>query len=144
MSLCPSLPGPRCTREDSCVSSPCANGGSCSPGNGGKYTCNCPKGYQGHRCLNDTNECAISPGLCSNRGECVNTPGSYHCVCPMGYTGRHCETPYVPCSPSPCVNGGTCRQTSDTSYWCHCLPGEQRPMSTPPPPSPRTGQEAEM
>ncbi|KAG7266746.1 hypothetical protein CRUP_025065 [Coryphaenoides rupestris] len=57
-----------------------------------------------------------------NRGECVNTPGSYSCSCGPGFTGVHCETLYIPCSPSPCLNGGTCRQTSETTYSCHCLP----------------------
>uniref|UniRef100_A0A667XG01 EGF-like domain-containing protein n=1 Tax=Myripristis murdjan TaxID=586833 RepID=A0A667XG01_9TELE len=115
--------GPRCEREDSCLSSPCANGGTCSSLPGGRYTCSCPSGYTGQNCLNDTDECATAPSLCQNEGVCVNTPGSYKCNCASGYTGRHCETPYVPCSPSPCLNGGTCRPTSETSYLCHCLPG---------------------
>uniref|UniRef100_A0A8B9JGT4 EGF-like domain-containing protein n=1 Tax=Astyanax mexicanus TaxID=7994 RepID=A0A8B9JGT4_ASTMX len=119
------LSGMKCDREDSCVSSPCANGGICTALPAGKFSCTCPPGYQGDRCLNDTDECAVTPAVCQNGGQCVNVPGSYQCSCAPGFTGRNCESPYVPCSPSPCLNGGTCRQTSDTTYWCHCLPGKR-------------------
>lgn len=149
------ISGPRCEYEDSCLSSPCANAGTCSSLSGGRYTCSCPPGYTGPRCFNDTNECAAIPSICQNEGECVNTPGSYkwvfynvkyvtvfsvktnwnemydmdcqsqRCVCGPGFTGRHCENSYIPCSPSPCLNGGTCHQNSETSYSCHCLPGRR-------------------
>lgn len=72
--------GPRCENEDICLSSPCANGGICSSLSGGSYTCSCPPGYMGSRCLNDTNECAAIPSICQNEGVCINTLGSYKWV----------------------------------------------------------------
>ena len=44
-------------------------------------------------------------------------------MCPAGYTGKNCESKYVPCSPSPCQNGGTCRSTGLT-YECKCPEGK--------------------
>jgi hypothetical protein len=72
-----SWPGARCEREDSCVSGPCSNGGTCSSPAAGRYVCSCPPGYSGPTCLNDTDECAAAPAPCHNKGVCVNTPGSY-------------------------------------------------------------------
>uniref|UniRef100_A0A672LG93 Neurogenic locus notch homolog protein 2-like n=1 Tax=Sinocyclocheilus grahami TaxID=75366 RepID=A0A672LG93_SINGR len=115
--------GQHCEQEDTCLSSPCANGGICHALPNREFSCNCPPGYHGPHCLNDTDECAFSSSLCKNEGVCLNIPGSYRCNCQPSFTGLHCETDYVPCFPSPCLNGGTCRQMTDTTYICHCLPG---------------------
>uniref|UniRef100_A0A182PDM4 EGF-like domain-containing protein n=1 Tax=Anopheles epiroticus TaxID=199890 RepID=A0A182PDM4_9DIPT len=45
------------------------------------------------------------------------------CMCEPGYTGKNCESGYIPCSPSPCQNGGTCKQSTKYSYECKCPPG---------------------
>lgn len=118
-----SVLGTRCELVDSCVSSPCSNSGTCTSLPDGKFSCTCLSGYDGYLCQNDVDECAQDPSLCRNGGMCMNVPGSYRCNCAAGFTGSKCEKLYIPCSPSPCMNGGTCRPTSDTSYWCHCLPG---------------------
>lgn len=115
--------GQHCEQEDPCLSRPCANGGICTALPDREFSCTCPPGYHGPRCLNDTDECAFSPSLCKNEGMCLNTPGSYRCNCQPGFTGLHCEMYYVPCFPSHCLNGGTCQQMTDTTYICHCLPG---------------------
>lgn len=117
------LPGPDCSLPDPCLSSPCAHGARCSVGSDGRFVCSCPPGYQGRSCRSDVDECRAG-GSCHHGGTCLNTPGSFRCQCPLGYTGLLCENPTVPCAPSPCRNGGTCRQSSDTTYDCACLPGE--------------------
>uniref|UniRef100_A0A8C5ILB4 Neurogenic locus notch homolog protein 2 n=1 Tax=Junco hyemalis TaxID=40217 RepID=A0A8C5ILB4_JUNHY len=118
----PGFTGKECQWIDACTSQPCANGSTCTV-SGNKFSCTCLAGYTGQRCETDVNECATTPGLCQHGGTCVNLPGSHRCQCRPGYTGPRCESLYVPCSPSPCLNGGTCHQTSDFTFECNCLPG---------------------
>ena len=47
----------------------------------------------------------------------------YRCNCNTGYTGQNCESQYVPCSPSPCQNGGSCKAIDKLNYECRCPPG---------------------
>lgn len=133
MSSCPTRPcsqtrppspptGQDCSLADACANNPCANGARCTNWNS-RYNCTCPPGYQGRNCRMDVDECR-APGVCRHGGTCFNTPGSFRCQCPAGFTGHLCESVYMPCAPSQCLNGGTCRQTGELSYECACLPGE--------------------
>lgn len=115
--------GKTCQQADPCASNPCANGGRCSAFDS-HFICTCPPSFHGPTCRLDVNECAMTPSPCQNSGVCINEVGSYRCRCPLEYAGTHCERPFQPCQPSPCVNGGTCTQTSDTGYACTCLPGK--------------------
>jgi len=45
------------------------------------------------------------------------------CVCEPGWTGQRCESVYLPCSPSPCLNGGSCVVNGSHSYRCLCVSG---------------------
>lgn len=47
-------------------------------------------------------------------------------MCPSGYTGKNCESKYIPCSPSPCQNGGTCKTSTGLTYECKCREGKSR------------------
>uniref|UniRef100_A0A1A9V0K0 EGF-like domain-containing protein n=1 Tax=Glossina austeni TaxID=7395 RepID=A0A1A9V0K0_GLOAU len=111
--------GEHCETQNICATSPCHNGGTCTSIAGGtSYKCICPKGFKGHKCMDDVEECKQNP--CKHGGTCLNTHGSYQCMCPGGYTGKNCESKYVPCSPSPCQNGGTCRPSTGLTYECKC------------------------
>ena len=46
------------------------------------------------------------------------------CSCSPEWAGPNCEQEYVPCSPSPCHNGGSCIATGPVSYRCKCVNGE--------------------
>lgn len=118
--------GKLCQWTDACLSHPCANGSTCTS-TANQFSCKCPAGITGQKCETDINECADVPARCQHGGTCLNLPGSYQCQCPQGFTGQHCDSPYVPCAPSPCVNGGTCRQTGDFTFECNCLPGKELP-----------------
>ncbi|KAE8740259.1 hypothetical protein FOCC_FOCC014220, partial [Frankliniella occidentalis] len=54
-------------------------------------------------------------------------PRLRRCMCDPGYTGKDCESAYIPCSPSPCQNGGTCKQLDSLSYVCACPKGFRGP-----------------
>ncbi|XP_054524607.1 notch homolog 2 N-terminal-like protein A isoform X2 [Pan troglodytes] len=112
--------GKECQWTDACLSHPCANGSTCTTV-ANQFSCKCLTGFTGQKCETDVNECDI-PGHCQDGGTCLNLPGSYQCQCPQGFTGQYCDSLYVPCAPSPCVNGGTCRQTGDFTFECSCLP----------------------
>ena len=98
-----------------CDSSPCANGGSCTPGMMGPfdYTCQCAAGYTGPRCGVNIDDCQSA--VCPNNSICMDGVNSYECICypnleldaggrcvstlPMGNQGKsvewQCETVLV-------------------------------------------------
>lgn len=78
------------TNVTQCGNITCYNKAACSPD--GK-ACQCSRGYKGHNCQDDFNECEQgSP--CYHRGFCENTFGSWKCYCLQGWANgvtNHCE-----------------------------------------------------
>ncbi|KAK3739922.1 hypothetical protein QZH41_004933 [Actinostola sp. cb2023] len=72
-----------------CVSSPCANGGSCKDQVNG-YKCACVTGFEGKNCEININECVSSP--CANGGSCEDQVNGYKCACVTLFEGKNCET----------------------------------------------------
>ncbi|UXI16037.1 dnaJ subfamily A member 1 [Sarcoptes scabiei] len=62
----------------------CLNGGQCTEPN----KCSCRKGYYGHRCEEDIDECAMSLHQCPKNSRCINKPGWYHCECQQGFEDK--------------------------------------------------------
>ena len=114
-----------------CDSNPCLYGGVCSINNS-MFICQCPIGFTGQNCEINANECTSNP--CNNSGVCTDGFGSYICSCLDGFTGRNCdikcpeghigercETDLNYCTPSSCLNGGTCMELAN-NYTCLCPP----------------------
>jgi Notch-like protein len=101
--------------------SPCMNGGTCTAGVTGAYSCKCLNGYFGVQCETPT---ACSPNPCDHDGICDMVDGEVVCYCPAGTIGSTCQWMLpdflVPdCRFVPCENGGTCNLV-DTTFQCSC------------------------
>ena len=59
---------------------------------------------------------------CSNQGICIlNLLQQYICQCNQFRTGSACQSDTRPCSSGPCLNGGICTDTNNsTSFECTC------------------------
>ena len=72
---------PSITEVDTCVSSPCRNGGTCV-NTKESYRCNCKRGFQGQNCEIEINECLSSP--CYGESTCVNKVFRYEVQATFG------------------------------------------------------------
>ncbi|XP_041374416.1 uncharacterized protein LOC121387383 isoform X2 [Gigantopelta aegis] len=83
--------------EDSCISNPCFNGGTCIA-DMARYTCRCPAHYFGKRC---ERKIAVYPCLsnpCQNGGTCSVSGDSFTCQCTSENVGNRCQYKKGPCS----------------------------------------------
>ncbi|XP_068931510.1 protein jagged-1 [Petaurus breviceps papuanus] len=98
----------------------CGPHGKCRSQSGGKFTCECNKGFTGTYCHENINDCESNP--CKNGGTCIDGVNSYKCICGDGWEGTYCETNINDCSKNPCHNGGTCRDLVN-DFYCECKNG---------------------
>lgn len=93
------------------------------------FICSCPNGYsRDDLCSSEMNECDPSP--CYFAADCTDLVGDYRCECPRGTYDKNCSSVCAsrescdPCSPNPCLYGGTCvrPQQDFTSYMCESCP----------------------
>jgi hypothetical protein len=70
-------------------------------------------------CLVDE-DCSGNP--CGSGGTCVEKLGSgnFSCACAPGFSGPMCTVEETSCTDSPCLNGGVCQITSNSSFVCLC------------------------
>ena len=74
---------------NACMSSPCANGGTCTPeADSGSYACHCPPGYTGPTCDTNVDECMAAS--CPVNSTCEDGVNTFRCVCNSGYEGPNC------------------------------------------------------
>ena len=120
--------GYKCNIVDPCITSPCANGGTCySMPNGDtpySYCTNCNAGYIGSAC-EIVDHCYFD-APCRNGGSCTPTDSGFVCTCAAGYGGATCSDIVNACVTHPCQNNSTCTPASaggNQTYQCTCKPG---------------------
>lgn len=128
-----------------CQKPPCENGAACSDGVAvaahttliadsrtlvltsplvsHDFRCRCAEGFTGRRCERRQDPC--SPNPCQAGGTCRRLGFDFQCQCSASREGRTCELERgAVCDGSPCLNGGSCRESPDgASFFCLCRPG---------------------
>ncbi|EMP31745.1 Protein jagged-1 [Chelonia mydas] len=98
----------------------CGPHGKCKSQAGGKFTCECNKGFTGTYCHENINDCSKNP--CHNGGTCRDLVNDFFCECKNGWKGKTCHSRDSQCDEATCNNGGTCYDEGDT-FKCMCPAG---------------------
>jgi hypothetical protein len=94
-----------------------------------EYFCSCKSGYYGISCEHYDEECnnyCEPKSICKPKYRGILTGNQQHpfCLCPISTFGQRCYFKNVNCQQNPCLNGGTCFVTYDSSdinqYICIC------------------------
>ncbi|KAL5112693.1 Protein jagged-1 [Taenia crassiceps] len=117
--------GQTCDQIDYCLTNNCADYATCQPLKDG-YRCIC-KGHEGRVCEKGYNPC-LADSLCGPHGQCRAEGPEHQCVCEAGWGGKLCDRETTPCEraamelgqSSVCLNGGSCQNTDDNSFYCQC------------------------
>jgi len=108
-----------------CREMPCQNGGTCieetERAGPEQYSCDCPNGYEGINCEQQTDFCVKLKAECKNGGTCSSDFSSfnYNCQCVPGYEGRKCEIDIDECASTPCLHNGRCQDMLN-DFQCDC------------------------
>ncbi|XP_078482642.1 uncharacterized protein LOC100187250 isoform X3 [Ciona intestinalis] len=100
----------------------------------GSYTCDCKMGYSRppgsspqSPCSN-TNECAISPPVCSAGSQCSDLVGSFQCDCLSGHSRISptvCSVNTTSCANINCTTeGSVCNEHGSNPITCDCPPNK--------------------
>ena len=111
------------------VNSPCSNVGPCVfDHDSSNFKCQCPDGFRGSVC-EEIDECFPNTA-CGDpefQGVCVDGNCDFSCACIGGFSSsggdsKTCDVRPTDCSANPCLNGGTCSDTT-LPITCECIFG---------------------
>lgn len=92
------------------------------------FHCECAKGWSGHLCGSDVDECESDK--CQHNSTCENTIGSFRCQCTDDWTGTECKDDVDECEHVNCYGNSTCQNTNG-SFYCSCEAGFSGRCKTP-------------
>ena len=118
--------------NDPCLNHSCTNNGTCQKiinSNDLEYFCSCKSGFYGNSCEHYDDQCnnyCSTKSICKPNHRGILTGDHQHplCLCPISTFGPRCYFKNDHCQQNPCLNGGTCfvtyNSTDINEYICIC------------------------